>query len=114
MRSEELPLRSIEHVWDDGPWGGSGYRHEFLSPTVMTWTGIAGQRDGTTDHERYELIEITSSIAQLVFVERKSGLGKSIIYDFSAERVFGTLFPGDGSVFNLVGDITTHERGHYS
>ncbi len=77
----------------------------------MTWTGIAGGRSGMTDHERYELITIAPSIAQLAFVERKSGLGKSIIYDFAAERAFGTLFPGDGSVFNLVGRITAQERG---
>lgn len=114
MSSEELPLRSIEHIWDDGPWGGSGYRHDFLSPTVMTWTGVAGEREGMTNHERYELIAVSPSVTQLVFVERKTGLGKSIVYDFTTERVFGTLFPGDGSVFNLVGRITSQERGQFA
>ena len=104
-------LRAVEHIWNEGPWGGSGYRHEFLSPTVMTWTGIAGAREGNSDHERYELIELSRDITQLVFVERRSGLGKSLIYDFDREVVFGTLFPGDGSVFNLEGRITAVERG---
>lgn len=106
----ELGLASVDHIWNEGPWGGSGYRHEFQSLTVMTWTGIAGGREGLSDYERYELIEISPGITQLVFVERRSGLGKSLIYDFDREVVFGTLFPGDGSVFNLVGRITAVDR----
>lgn len=110
MGEHEMALRSVDHIWDEGPWGGSGYRHEFLSPRVMTWTGIAGEREGVSCHERFELIEISPGITQLVFVERRSGLGKSLIYDFDRGVVFGTLFPGDGSVFNLVGRITAVER----
>lgn len=110
MSGRGMALRSIEHLWDDGPWGGSGYRHEFLSPTIMMWTGIAGEREGDSCHERYDLIEITPSIVQLVFVERRKNLAKSLVYDFEREVVYGTLFPGDGTMFNLVGRITSVER----
>ena len=102
-----LAGHSISHVWDDdGPWPGSGYRHEFITHDVLRWTGIAGDREGQTDHERYDALIITPTVIQIVFVERQKLLRKTLTYDLERRRAFGVLLPDESTIFTLTGRIT--------
>lgn len=103
----DLTGHSLSHCWDqDGPWPGSGYRHDFLTDRVLQWTGIAGDREGQTDHERYDVLWITPGIVQVVFVERRKLLRKTLTYDLNRGRVFGVLLPDDSTIFTLTGQVT--------
>lgn len=101
----DLVGHSITHIWDPGPWGGSGYRHDFLSEDVLAWTGVAGEREGMSDHERFDALFITPTIVQIIFIEHKKRLPKTVTYDFSTGRVFGVLLPGGETAFTLLGRI---------
>ncbi|HIJ10849.1 TPA: hypothetical protein HA278_02210 [Candidatus Woesearchaeota archaeon] len=81
---------TFEHEWTEGAYTGVIYRVEFISDTMLRWTGIAGFAKGRSDIQKYTLQKINDTISQFSWLAN-DGLSVIITYNFVTMRSFGVI-----------------------